>query len=328
MLNILFMGTPDFAQKSLEAIYNKKYNIVGVVTTKDKPNGRGMKINFSPVKEYALSKKLKIYQPEKIKENIEFINEIKALKPDVICVVAYGMILPKAILEIPKLGCINLHPSLLPKYRGSAPIQWAIINGDKKTGITTIYINEKMDAGDIILKKEINIEDNETTGQLWDRLAIIGADLLLETLDKIEKNTASRTKQGDKFVLAPMINKQDAKIDWHKKTALEIKNLVRGLNPVMGAYSSINGKQIKFWKVEQIKISDFIEKYEDFKEYDYRFSSIEPGTVIYVDRKEGLYVKAKDEIILLLEVQAENSKKMNIVDFLRGNKIEVIDCFK
>lgn len=328
MLNILFMGTPDFAQKSLEAIYNKKHNIVGVVTTPDRPNGRGMKIKFSPVKEYALSKKLKIYQPEKIKENIGFINEIKALNPDVICVVAYGMILPKEILEIPKLGCINLHPSLLPKYRGSAPIQWAIINGDKKTGITTIYINEKMDAGDIILKKEIDIEDNETTGQLWDRLAIIGAELLLETLDKIENNTVSREKQGDKFVLAPMINKQDAKIDWNKKTALEIKNLVRGLNPVIGAYSNLNGKQIKFWKVEEIKTIDFINKYEEFKEYEYRFSSIEPGTVLYVDDKEGLYIKAKDEIILLLEVQAENSKKMNIVDFLRGNKIEVIDCFK
>lgn len=328
MLNILFMGTPDFAQKSLEAIYNNKYNILGVVTTPDKPQGRGMKMSLTPVKEYALSKNLKIYQPEKVKQNEEFINQIKELNPDIICVVAYGAILPKEILEIPKLGAINLHPSLLPKYRGSAPIQWSIINGDKKTGVTTIYMNEEMDAGDIILQKEVQIDDEETTGELWDKLSVIGAELLIETIKEIEVNKAPRIKQGNKFILAPMLDKSISKIDWNKKTALEIKNLIRGLNPNIGAYTFLNGKKIKFWKIQVIELKEFINKYEEFKEYEYRFYGIQPGTVLYVDKKEGIYIKTKDEIILVLEIQAENSKKMGIVDFLKGNKIQVIDCFE
>ena len=179
MLNILFMGTPDFAKESLESIYNAGYNIIGVVTNPDRPKGRGMKMIASPVKEYAVSKNIPIYQPLKVKNNIEFIDEIKALNPDIICVVAYGRILPKEILEIPKLGCINVHGSLLPKYRGAAPIQWAVLNGDKTTGITTMYMDEGMDTGDMILKKEVEIGENETTGELWDRLAKIGGELLV-----------------------------------------------------------------------------------------------------------------------------------------------------
>ena len=245
MLNILFMGTPDFAKESLEALYNFKYNILGVVTNPDKPKGRGMKMIPSPVKEFALEKGIKVYQPEKIRNNLEFLEEVKKIKPDVICVVAYGKILPKELLDIPQKGCINVHGSLLPKYRGAAPIQWSILNGDKETGITTIYMDEGMDTGDIILKEKVKIDENETTGELWERLSKTGGKLLVETLQKIEDGTAPREKQGKDFSMAPMINKEMAKIDWENKTAKEIKNLVRGLNPIMGAYAILNGKKIK-----------------------------------------------------------------------------------
>jgi len=186
MLRIVFMGTPDFAVKSLEAIYNAGYEIIGVVTTPDKPKGRGMKILFTPVKEFATKKNLKIFQTDKIRNNVEFINEIKVLNPDMLCVVSYGKILPKELLEIPKLGCINVHGSLLPKYRGAAPIQWAVLNGDNKTGITTMYMDEGMDTGDMILKQEVVIGNDETTGELWNRLSRIGGELLVKTLDLIE----------------------------------------------------------------------------------------------------------------------------------------------
>ena len=169
-MKIVFMGTPDFARDSLEAIYNKGYEILGVVTNVDKPKGRGMKLIPTPVKEFAIEKNLKVFQPEKVRNNQEFIQEIKNLNPDIICVVAYGKILPKEILDIPRLGCINVHGSLLPQYRGAAPIQWAVLNGDKVTGITTMYMDVGMDTGDMILKEEVQIGDNETTGELWDRL--------------------------------------------------------------------------------------------------------------------------------------------------------------
>ena len=178
-MKIVFMGTPDFAKESLEAVYNAGYNILGVVTNPDRPKGRGMKMIPSPVKEYAMSKDLKIYQPEKVRKNEEFIEEIKILKPDVICVVAYGKILPQEILDIPKLGCINVHGSLLPKYRGAAPIQWAVLNGDKKTGITTMYMDVGMDTGDMILKQEVEIGENETKCELWYRISKILDNLLL-----------------------------------------------------------------------------------------------------------------------------------------------------
>ena len=192
MLKVLFMGTPDFAQESLKSIYEAKFNIIGVVTNPDKPKGRGMKMAYSPVKEYALEKNIAVYQPNKIKNNLEFLEEIKNMKPDIICVVAYGKILPKEILEIPRLGCINVHGSLLPKYRGAAPIQWAVLNGDKTTGITTMYMNEGMDTGDMILKEEVEISPEETTGELWEKLSKIGGNLLVETLKLIEEGKAPR----------------------------------------------------------------------------------------------------------------------------------------
>ena len=184
-MNIIFMGTPDFAKESLEAIYNAGHNIIGVVTNPDKPKGRGMKLIPSEVKQFAIEKNLEVYQPVKVKNNVEFIEMIRNLNPDVICVVAYGKILPKEILEIPKMGCINVHGSLLPKYRGAAPIQWAVLNGDKTTGVTTMYLDVGMDTGDMILKQEVEIGDDETTGELWDRLAKIGGELLVETLKQM-----------------------------------------------------------------------------------------------------------------------------------------------
>ena len=312
-MKIVFMGTPDFAQKSLEALYNARHKILAVVTNIDKPKGRGMKLVESPVKEYAKSKNLTIFQPEKVRKNIEFIEQIKKLEPDVICVVAYGKILPSEILEIPKLGCINVHASLLPKYRGAAPIQWAVLNGDKTTGVTTMYMDIGMDTGDMILKQEVEIGENETTGELWDRLSIIGADLLVKTLKQIEKGTAPRIKQSDDFTMAPMLNKEISKIDWKEKTAKQIKNLVRGLNPIMGAYSYLNGKKIKFWKVEVEEDTN---------------SNQENGTVIKANDKDGLYIKAKDGVLKIIEIQGENAKRMNANDFLRGNKIEIGQKFE
>lgn len=327
-MNIVFMGTPDFARDSLKALYEANHEIKAVVTVPDKPKGRGMKLIPCEVKEYALEKNLKIYQPEKLRENEDIVKELKNLNPDLICVVAYGKIIPKEILDIPKLGCINVHPSLLPKYRGSAPIQWAILNGDKETGVTTMYLDEGMDSGDIILQEKVKIEENETSGELWDRLSKIGAKLLVETLEQIKENKNPRIAQAKEFILAPMIEKEMAKIDWENKSALEIKNLVRGLNPIMGAYSTLNNKKIKFWKVEKISKKDFINSHPEFEDYEGRFSGIEPGTIVYIDKKQGIYVKAKDEIILVLEIQGENAKKMPTPEFLRGNNIEVIEKFE
>ncbi len=328
MLKILFMGTPDFAMESLKALYEAKYNIVGVVTNPDRPKGRGMKMIASPVKEYALEKHLEVYQPEKVRNNEEFLNTVKKINPDLICVVAYGKILPKELLEIPKMGCINVHGSLLPQYRGAAPIQWAVLNGDKKTGITTMYMNEGMDTGDMILKKEVQIGEDETTGELWERLSKIGAELLVETVEKIEDGTAPREKQPEDFTMAPMLHKEMANIDWDKKDATQIKNLVRGLNPIMGAYTYLNGKKIKFWKVEKLTTEELAQKYNEMNEYMDYIKKVQPGTVLFSNAKQGLYIKCNNDIISVIEIQGENSRKMNILDFLRGNSINAGEIFQ
>lgn len=307
-MKIIFMGTPDFAAESLKAIYEAGHEILSVVTNPDRPKGRGMKLIATPVKQYAQEKEIKIYQPQKVKGNTEFIEEIKSQKPDVICVVAYGKILPNEILEIPKYGCINVHASLLPKYRGAAPIQWAVLNGDKTTGVTTMYMDTGMDTGDMILKEEVQIGEYETTGELWERLSKIGAKLLVKTLKEIESGTVKREKQGTDYTMAPMLEKSMAQIDWKNQTAEQIKNLVRGLNPIMGAYTYVNDKKIKFWKVELKPITEEIAKKEN-------------GTVILADCKKGLEFKAKDGIIKVIEIQGENGKRMKAEDYLRGNSI-------
>ena len=307
-MKIVFMGTPDFAMESLKALDKANYDVLSVVTNPDRPKGRGMKLIASPVKQYAEDRGMKIYQPKKVKGNTEFIEELKRQNPDVICVVAYGKILPKEVLEIPKYGCINVHGSLLPKYRGAAPIQRSILNGDKTTGVTTMYMDEGMDSGDMILKKEVEIGENETTGELWDRLSKIGADLLVKTLKEIENGTAPREKQSNEFTMAPMLSKDMAKINWQEQSAEQIKNLVRGLNPIMGAYTFVNNKKIKLWKVEVKPIN---QKFKDF----------ENGSVVLSDSKNGLELKAKDGIIKVIELQGENGKRMKAEDYLRGNKI-------
>ena len=308
-MNIVFMGTPDFARDSLKALVEAGHNIKLVVTNPDKPKGRGMKLIPSDVKVYAESQSLQIAQPIKVRKNEEFIAKLKEINPDLIVVVAYGKIIPKEILDIPKFGCINVHGSLLPNYRGAAPIQWSVLNGDKETGITTMYMDEGMDTGDIILQQKTEIGEDETTGELWNRLSKIGAELLVKTISQIENGTAPRVKQPENCTIAPMIEKEMAKINWEKQTSNEIKNLVRGLNPFMGAYSNLNGHKFKFWKV-QIGNNSGI-----------------PGTILVSNAKDGLEIATVDGSIKVLEIQGENAKKMNIADFLRGNTLQVLEKF-
>lgn len=322
------MGTPDFALESLKALYEAKYDIIGVVTNIDKPKGRGMKMVASPVKEYAIEKNLQVYQPVKARNNPEFLEEVKKLNPDLICVVAYGKILPQELLDIPKYGCVNVHGSLLPEYRGAAPIQWAVLNGDKKTGVTTMFMNAGMDTGDMILKEEVEIGEDETTGELWDRLKTIGANLLIKTVKEIENGTATRTKQPEEGTMAPMLSKEMAKIDWKNKTANDIKNLVRGLNPIMGAYTFLDGKKIKFWEVQTLTENELLEKFQELEEYKYHLNKMQAGTVLFSDDKKGLFIKANGGILQVLEIQGENSKRMAIGDFLRGNPVEAGKIFE
>lgn len=322
------MGTPDFALESLKALYEAKYDIIGVVTNIDKPKGRGMKMVASPVKEYAIEKNLQVYQPIKVRNNPEFLEEVKKLNPDLICVVAYGKILPQELLDIPRYGCVNVHGSLLPEYRGAAPIQWAVLNGDKKTGVTTMFMNAGMDTGDMILKEEVEIGEDETTGELWDRLKTIGANLLIKTVKEIENGTATRTKQPEEGTMAPMLSKEMAKIDWKNKTANDIKNLVRGLNPIMGAYTFLDGKKIKFWKVQTLTENELLEKFQELEEYKYHLNKMQAGTVLFSDDKKGLFIKANDGILQVLEIQGENSKRMAVGDFLRGNPVEAGKIFE
>ena len=339
-MRIVFMGTPDFAKESLEAVYNSKNEVLAVVTNPDKPKGRGMKMIASPVKEFALEKNLKIYQPTKVRNNTEFIEKIKALYPDLLCVVAYGKILPKELLDIPRYGAINVHGSLLPEYRGAAPIQWAVLNGDKRTGITTMFMDIGMDTGDMILKEETEIGEDETTGELWDRLSKIGAKLLVKTIEKIEaipdkenktleeiKRLVGAEKQGENFTLAPMLEKEMAKIDW-SKTSRKIKNLVRGLNPIMGAYSFLNGKKTKFWKIDIITLDSLESIFPEIKEYISRMKKLEPGTIAFADNKKGIFIKTGDSFIKVLELQGENSKKMDYRSFLNGNKLQAGEIFE
>lgn len=304
-MNIVFMGTPDFAVESLSKLYDAGHNILAVVSQPDRPSGRGMKLKPTPVKEYALEKGLAVIQVEKVRKNIEFIEKIKSLKPDVIVVVAFGQILPKEFLEIPKYGSINVHGSLLPKYRGSAPIQWSIINGEKYTGITTMYMDAGVDTGDMILKEKIEIEDNDNYGTLYEKMKKAGGKLIVETLERVVEGTAPREKQGDEYTLAPMIEKETCRIDWNK-SANDIRNLIRGLNPTPGAYSVIDGQVLKIWNATVID----------------KFSEETPGTILLADSKNGMHVSTGDKILSIEEIQLPNAKRMNILDCLRGRKIE------
>lgn len=310
-IRVLFMGTPEFAKTSFEKLYESGYNIVGCYTNPDKPAGRGMKLQYSPVKEYAISKNIPVYQPVKVRNNNEVVNEIRNLNPDVIAVVAYGKILPKEILDIPKYGCVNVHSSLLPKYRGSAPMQWAIINGESKTGVTTMLMDIGMDTGDMLLKEEIDILETDNLETIHDKLMVIGGNLLVETLDKLVNGTIVREKQGNDFSLAPMINRETTHIDFNKN-GREIFNFVRGLSPYPGTFmKKEDGKVVKVFEVS----------------YEIKECLGKNGEVINVT-KNTLEIKCNDGSIHILRVQPENSKRMEIVAFLQGNKIKLGDMFK
>ena len=304
-IKVVFMGTPDFARDSLKALVEANINVVGVFTNPDKPSGRGMKLKMSEVKEYAISKDIPIYQPLKVRNNEEVIKTLKELNPDFIVVVAYGKILPKEVLEIPRLGCINVHGSLLPNLRGAAPIQWSIINGDSVTGVTTMYMDEGMDTGDMLLKAKIDITDEDNLETVYNKLKVVGGELLVKTLNGIVNNSITRVKQEGEATYAPMINKDTLKIDFNK-TGREIFNHVRGLSPVPGTLMFID---------ENTKFKVYKVSYE-LKEIE----GIENGGVVEIS-KSKLSIKCADGVVNILEIQPPNSKRMDVKAFLAGNKI-------
>lgn len=303
-MRILFMGTPDIAVGCLQKIIDEKHDIIGIVTQPDKPVGRGKKMGMPPVKELALKYDLPVYQPIKARDE-EFVNILKDLNPDLIVVVAFGQILPKSILDIPKFGCVNVHVSLLPKYRGAAPINWVIINGEDKTGVTTMYMDEGLDTGDMILTSEFELNDEITAGELHDIMKEEGAKVLKETIDLIEKGEAPRIPQNhDEFTYAPMMNKTLGQIDF-SKSAKEIHNLVRGVNPWPSAYTTYKGQTMKIWKTKVLSEA----------------SDKAPGTILKVD-KEGIRVSTKDNVILISEIQMPGKKRVLVEEYIKGNSIE------
>lgn len=298
------MGTPDFAVPALEMLYQKGYDISLVVTQPDKARDRGKKVQFPPVKEKALEYGIEVLQPEKIKDNKDFIATIKSFSPDLIIVAAYGKILPLEILEIPKFGCINIHASLLPKYRGAAPIQHSIINGENETGITLMYMEEGLDTGDMIASRATNI-DKKTGALLHDELAIMGGELLLDKLPEIEKGQQKRVKQDEsKATYAPMIFKKDGQVDFSKSPE-EIERLIRGLNSWPGAYTTYHDEQLKLWQAEACDM------YSD-----------EPyGTVLNVS-ENGIEVAAGGRILLIKKLQMPGKKAMEVSEYIKGNKMD------
>ena len=305
-LKIVFMGTPDFAVPCLKTL-NENYEVIAVITQPDRPKGRGQKLTPSPIKEYALEHNLTVLQPEKIKTS-ETEEQLKKLAPDLIVVVAFGQILSKAILDIPQLGCINVHASLLPKYRGAAPIHWSIINGETKTGITTMYMDVGLDTGDMILKEEVSISAKMNTGELHDTLMNIGAKTLLQTIKQIAEGSVVRNKQNDaKASYAPLLTKELERINW-LLPAQEIYNLVRGLNPWPVAFSIFKGKKLKIW---QTKVIDNV-------------TIGEIGTVLSLT-ETGFTVQTGKGILEILELQPESKRKMTAKDFVCGNQIAIND---
>ena len=303
-MKVIFMGTPDFAVGTLEEIIKAGHEVVLVVTQPDKPKGRGNAFTYPPVKECALAHNIEVFQPVKIRETAN-IDYLRGYEADIIIVAAFGQILPKAILDMPRYGCVNVHASLLPKYRGAAPIQWAVINGDEITGVTTMRMDVGLDTGDMIAKRELRLAEDETGGSLFDKLADLGAKLCVETMDLIESGKASYTPQnGDVASHTTMISKELGDIDW-KKPAVEIERLVRGLNPWPSAYTRLDGKTFKIWKAKVL---------DDSKEYA-------PGCIVRADKKE-LVVQTGQGLLSLLEVQLEGKKRMEADAFLRGYQVE------
>lgn len=299
-MRIIFMGTPDFAVGALEALILAGHEVVLAVTQPDQPKGRGKSVQFPPVKEAALAHNIEVYQPKRVRRQ-ECVEYLRKYEPEMIVVAAFGQILPKEILEMPKYGCINIHASLLPKYRGSAPIQWAVINGEKISGVTTMQMDEGIDTGDMLEKAEIELSEDETGGSLFDKLAELGARLCVQTIAHIKDGIVTRTKQDESQAThAGMISKSMGNIDW-QKPAVHIERLVRGLNPWPSAYTTLDGKTFKIWKAAVQEGGD----------------PSQAGCVVVSDKK-NLVVQTADGQLSLLEVQLEGKKRMTAEAFLRG----------
>ncbi len=303
-MNIVFMGTPEFAVPSFEAIV-KEFGVKAVLTQPDRPKGRGKALAMSSVKEAALKYDIPVYQPEKLKKDKELIDKLKAMELDFIIVVAFGQILSKEVLDIPKYGCINLHASLLPKYRGAAPINFAVMEGEKTSGNTTMLMDVGLDTGDMLLKSEFDITESMTAGELHDLLMADGAKLLIDTIKGIYNNEIVPVKQGDTITsYASMLNKEMANINW-QRSAEEIHNFVRGLNPFPMAYTFYKDKSMKLISTKVLQ--------EESKEL--------PGTILKVNG-EGIRVSTKDKVLLITEVQFPNKKPLKVSEYIKGNSIE------
>lgn len=311
-MKVVYMGTPDFAVDTLEAIVQAGHEVALVVTQPDKAKGRGKKVQFTPVKEKALEHNLMVSQPEKVREEA-FIEELERINPDVIVVVAFGQILPERILNIPRFGCINVHASLLPAYRGAAPIQWAVIDGLAESGVTTMYMEKGLDTGDIIEQSCVTLTEDETGGSLFDRLAKEGACLLISTLEKLEAGTATRSKQDDsKSSYAKMLSKDMGNLDF-SKDAIVLERLIRGLNPWPSAFTRLNDKTLKVYEAKVLSEKECS---------DLNGDSVVAGTVIAVD-KNSFTVRCGNGALQILNLQLEGKKRMDTSAFLLGYKIEV-----
>lgn len=305
-MRVVFMGTPDFAAASLKRLIDEKYDIVGVFTQPDKPRGRGMSVSFSPVKELAQANSIPVFQPEKMRDGTA-LEMASTLKPDVIVVVAYGRILPDDILAVPPLGCVNVHGSILPKYRGSAPIQWAVLNGDKETGVTTMYMASELDAGDIIYTQKTEIGEFETSGELFDRLMDMGAGLLVKTLVDIENGTAPRQKQnGAEASFTKQLDKSMCPIDW-SRSPREIVKHIYGLRPWPVATAEIQGDTFKIFSAE----------------YTDNTTEKCPGAVVSAGKRGIEFACGDGRTRMITELQAPGKKRMRAADFLLGHPIKV-----
>ncbi|NLK20951.1 MAG: methionyl-tRNA formyltransferase [Epulopiscium sp.] len=305
-MKVVFMGTPEFAVPSLKKLIEEKYNIIAVVTQPDRPKGRGKKTLPPPVKQLALEENIPVFQPERVKDS-EFIETMKSLSPDLIIVIAFGQILPKEILDMPRFGCINVHGSLLPKYRGAAPIQWSVINGEEVTGVTTMFMDEGMDTGDMLLKGETPISKEDTSGDLHDKMSIVGAEVLKDTLDQLIRGNLKREKQNSsEATYAPMLKKEMGLINWNEPSN-KIVNLIRGLSPWPSAYTFYKEFMLKVWKAQN---------------YNKTYENALPGEIVEIIKDKGLIVKTGDGSLLITEIQVPNGKRMAVREYLRGHDMD------
>ncbi|MCI5586761.1 MAG: methionyl-tRNA formyltransferase [Lachnospiraceae bacterium] len=311
-MRIVFMGTPDFAVSTLKSLIDSRHEVIAVVTQPDKPKGRGGKMQFTPVKEAALEAGIEVYQPQKAKDE-EFVKFIRKLAPDVMVVVAYGQILTKEMLDIPKYGCINVHASLLPKLRGAAPIQWSVIDGDEESGVTIQQMDEGIDTGDILLVKKYKLDKKETGGSLFEKLASFGGPMILEVLDMAEEGRLNPVKQGEDSTYAKMLSKSTGKIDF-SKDAVSIERLIRGLNPWPSAFAFIHGKMLKIWEADVLSE-------EEAEAAGMSDDTAEPGTITAIG-KDKIVVKTGKDYLVVTSLQLEGKKRMDTGAFLRGYKLE------